>query len=246
MDALRVGRSVRALRIRRGWRQSDLAQAAGIARSVISRIELGRIGVTNLHSVEAVCQALGADLDVRVRWHGEGLDRLLDEEHARLVDRLVRLLRESGWEAAVEVTFSEYGERGSIDVLGWHAATRSLLVGEIKSVVADAQGTLAPIDRKVRLAPRVARSRGWDPATVSKVLVVRDGSTNRRRLADLAATFDAAVPVRNARLRRWLRDPSGSISGLLFLPDAPQKSTRRRRASWQRVNRRGTRTKPSQ
>jgi len=93
--------------------------------------------------------------------------------------------------AAVEATFNVYGERGSVDVLGWHSPTRSLLIGEIKSVVADAQGTLAPLDRKVRHGARIGQDRDWNPDSISSALVVRDGSTNRRRIADLGSTFEA-------------------------------------------------------
>jgi transcriptional regulator with XRE-family HTH domain len=226
-----------ALRIRRGWRQIDLANGSNVARSVISRIELGSIASTRLESVEAVCAALGADLDVRVRWHGEGIDRLLDQAHAGLVERFVDMLSSSGWEVVVEAKFNVYGERGSVDVLGWHARTRSLLIGEIKSVVADAQGTLAPLDRKVRHGARIGQGRGWDPTSVSSALDVRDCSTNRRRIADLGSTFEAALPARGTQFRRWLRKPSGPIAALIFLPDAPQKCTRRNAGSWQRVNR---------
>ena len=246
LDSLRVGRSIRALRIRRGWRQADLATASDVARSVISRVELGAIASTRLESVESLCTALGADLDVRVRWHGEGLDRLLDHAHAGLVERFVDILRGAGWEAAVEATFNVYGERGSVDVLAWHPATRSLLIGEIKSVVADAQGTLGPLDRKARNAAKIGRGRGWEPATWSQVLVLRDGSTNRRRIGDLASTFEAALPARGTEFRRWLREPSGAISALIFLPDAPQKGTRRGAGSWQRVNRPRSRADRSQ
>jgi len=246
LDALRLGRSIRALRIRRGWRQADLAEASGVARSVISRIELGGAAATNLRSIELVGNALAADLDVRIRWHGEGLDRLLDQTHASLVERFVSLLREAGWEVAVEVTFNVYGERGSVDALGWHSETRSLLIGEMKSVVADAQGTLAPFDRKARLGPAIGRGLGWEPLAVSRVLVVRDGSTNRRRIDDLAATFDVALPIRAGAFRRWLRTPSGSVAALVYLPDSPQKGTRRASASWQRVNRARSRQESSQ
>ena len=41
MDALRVGRSIRAIRIRLGWRHADLAEASGVSRSAISRAERG-------------------------------------------------------------------------------------------------------------------------------------------------------------------------------------------------------------
>ena len=246
MDSLRVGRSVRALRIRRGWRQVDLARASDVARSVISRIELGAIASTRLESVESICAALGADLDIRVRWHGEGLDRLLDQEHAGLVERFVALLHEAGWEVAVEVTFNVFGDRGSVDVLGWHEATRSLLIGEIKSVIADAQGTLGPLDRKARLGLRIGQSRSWEPAAVSKLLVVRDGSTNRRRIGELASTFETALPARGAEFRRWMRAPAGAIAALMFLPDAPRKGTRRAGRGWQRVHRPRYRSRGSQ
>lgn len=244
MDALRVGRSIRAIRIRLGWRQADLAEASSVSRSAISRIERGLIDGSTVAALHAICAALGADLDLRVRWHGEGLDRLLDQAHAGIVDRFVALLRAAGWVVAVEATFNEYGERGSVDVLGWRPPTRALLIAEIKSIVADAQGTLMPLDRKARLGTRIGRSRGWDPASVSRVLVVRDGSTNRRRVAELDGTFGASFPMRGRAFARWLRNPSGSVSALVFLPDSLQKSTRRGSGSWHRVNR-PRRTRPT-
>lgn len=234
---MRIGPSFRALRIRRGQRQEDVAAAAGLARATVSRVECGEVASCTVSAIDRLCQALGADLDIRVRWHGEGLDRLLDEAHAGIVNRFLRLLRERGWETAVEVTFNEYGDRGSIDVLGWFPSTRSLLIAEIKSVVADAQGTLAPLDRKERLGAKIGRGRGWDAATVSTVLVVRDGSTNRRRVDALGATFGAAFPVRGVAFRSWLRAPAGSVRALLFLPDNRQKSTGRTPTGRERVTR---------
>ena len=192
---------------------------------------------SDLDRLERICQALGADLDVRIRWRGEALDRLLDEAHATLVDRMVGELRAAGWDAALEVTFNEFGDRGSVDIAAWHPGTRSILIVEVKSVVADAQGTLLPLDRKTRLGTQIGRSRGWEIESVSKLLVIADGSTNRRRVARLASMFDAALPVRNREVRRWLRSPGGAIAGLLFLPDAPTGSVRRRSAARQRVNR---------
>ena len=43
MDSIRLGRGIRALRHRRGWRQEDLAAAAGVSQSEVSRIELGQL-----------------------------------------------------------------------------------------------------------------------------------------------------------------------------------------------------------
>jgi transcriptional regulator with XRE-family HTH domain len=174
MDGLRIGRSVRAIRIHHRWRQADVAERAHVSRSFVSKIERGQIRASDLDRLERVCLALGAELDLRVRWRGEGLDRLLDEAHAILVDRFVRELVASGWEAAVEVTFNHFGDRGSIDIFGWHPTTRSILVVEVKSVVPDSQGTLMPLDRKARLAPVIGHERGRQSTTVSKLLVVAD------------------------------------------------------------------------
>jgi transcriptional regulator with XRE-family HTH domain len=41
MDNVRLGNSYRALRLRRRWRQLDLAAAAGLSREKVSRIERG-------------------------------------------------------------------------------------------------------------------------------------------------------------------------------------------------------------
>ena len=236
MDPLQIGRALRAIRIRLGWRQHDLAERAGVSRAFISKLERGLIARSDLERLERVVRALGASLDIRVRWHGEGLDRLLDEAHAVLVDRFVAELRRAGWTAALEVTFNEYGDRGSIDVLGWHADTRSVLIVEVKSVVPDSQATLMPLDRKARLGAKIARERGWDPVAVSRLLVVGDRTVNRRRVARLATMFDAALPVRGHAVRRWLRKPLGSIPGLMFLSDSPAGSARRTAAGRQRVN----------
>jgi hypothetical protein len=73
----------------------------------------------------AVAEALGATVEFVIRWDGEGLDRLLDEGHATLVDRVVAWLRAHGWEVAVEVSFARAGERGSIDILAWHPVRRA-------------------------------------------------------------------------------------------------------------------------
>ena len=52
-------------------------------------------------------------------------------------------LRALGWEVVLEATFFIRGERGSIDILGWHATSRVVLVIEVKSVVPDIQAMLA-------------------------------------------------------------------------------------------------------
>ena len=92
---------------------------------------------------------------------GPDVERLFDELHAATVEEVIRRLRRQGWVAEPEVTFSVYGERGSIDIPAWHPPAGALLVGEVKTALGDVQATLAAFDRKIRLARRLAYERGW-------------------------------------------------------------------------------------
>jgi transcriptional regulator with XRE-family HTH domain len=230
VDSIRFGRAIRAMRRRRRWRQEDLAAAAGVARATISRIELGQGDRHTVLTLEAVASTVGARVDVRLTWNGEGLDRLLDATHAGLVEVTSRKLESRGWTVAPEVSFAVYGERGSIDILAFHGRTATLLVVEVKSVVPDIQATLATLDRKVRLGPQVARSRGWTPEGTGRLLVIGADRTSRRRVAAHEATFRLALPVRGFDVDRWLRDPKPSppFAGLRFGSGAHQEGTRHR------------------
>lgn len=230
MDLVRFGRGVRALRIRRRMRQKDLAEEAGVSRSIVGRIEIGRFEAVPIGKVDKVTAALGAIADLKVNWNGEALDRLLDRAHAALVDAVVQRLRALGWEVAAEVTFWIRGERGSVDILAWHPRSRIVLVIEVKSIVPDIQGMLASLDRKARLAIEIARGRGWSPLGVGRLLVVGENRTSRRRIDAHAATFVAEYPHRGAAVRAWLRAPviEVPLRGLWFLPNAHSVSTRHR------------------
>jgi hypothetical protein len=119
-----------------------------------------------------------------------------------VTDRVLRLLRHLGWQAATEVSFNVRGDRGTIDNLAFHAPTGSLLVIEIKSVVPDLQAMLGTLDPKGRVAVELARERGWQVNGVSRLLVLPDDRTARRRVESHGATFEAALPARTAEVRR--------------------------------------------
>jgi transcriptional regulator with XRE-family HTH domain len=230
VEVIRFGLGVRALRRRRGWSQAGLADRVGVSRSVIWRIERGRADRVTLATIGRVAAALDGRLELRLLWHGEGLDRLLDAAHARLVDLIVTRLASAGWLVSTEVSFSVQGERGSIDVLAFHPDASSLLVVEVKSVVPDLQAMLMSLDRKGRLAPVLARERGWSASTVNRLLVLPDDRTARRRVDAHDATFRTALPARTVAIRAWMRSPSGTMNGVLFLADAPHTGRRQRRS----------------
>jgi transcriptional regulator with XRE-family HTH domain len=230
VDNVAFGRGFKALRVRKHLRQVDLAAAAGVSRGAIARIEQGHADKVTVETLERLARPLGARVICRLSWNGEGLDRLLDADHAAVVEQVVRLLRASGWLVATEISFNVYGERGSIDVLAFHPTARTLLVIEVKSVVPDVQATLVTLDRKERLAIQVARERGWDAVAVGRLLVVRDDRTARRRIEQHAATFGNAFPDRIARIRAWLRtpEPRAPLSGLWFLSNESRAVARQR------------------
>jgi transcriptional regulator with XRE-family HTH domain len=231
VDVIRFGLGIRALRRKRLWTQQRLASTSGVSRSVIWRIERGQADRVALHTLVRVAAALGARIDVRLLWQGEGLDRLLDGRHASLVESMVKLLTSNEWEVATEVSFNIRGERGSIDILAFHRATGSLLVIEVKSVVPDIQAMLMVIDRKGRLARDIARERGWDVTSVTRLLVLPDDRTARRRVETHAATINASLPARTIEIRRWLHHPGRPRHGVLFVSDARHLSTRHRVSS---------------
>jgi transcriptional regulator with XRE-family HTH domain len=231
MDVIRFGLGIRALRLRRRLTQANLAARSGVSRSVIGRIERGRADRVAVHTLVRVAAELGARVDVRLLWQGEGLDRLLDARHADLVERVVAILTLDGWDVAAEISFNLRGERGSIDILAFRTPTGSLLVVEVKSVVPDLQAMLSGLNRKARLAPDIARERGWRATSVSKLLVLPHDRTARRRVESHAATFQSSLPGRSVEIRRWFRQPTRTMHGVLFVSGAPEAGARHRASS---------------
>lgn len=228
MDAVRFGLGIRAIRRHRGWTQYELAARAGVSQSAVSRAERGDAWRLTVRTLHRVAEALGARAAVRLLWQGEALDRLLDAAHAGLVDQVISLLRAAGWEVIPEATFNHFGERGSIDVLAWHPVHGALLVIEVKSVVPDVQALLSGVDRKERIARKLATERGWSVGSVSRLIVLPEDRTVRRRIEAHAATFELVCPARTRAVRRWIAEPAAALAGLLFLP-ASQGTTARHR-----------------
>jgi len=221
MDDMRVAAAFRAIRIRRRLRQSDVAERAGVHRSTVSRLERGHFGSLPLNTVREIASILDMRVELLPRWRGSDLDRLLNASHSALHESVSRFFRSmAGWEIAPEVSFSIYGERGVIDILAWHAASRSLLVIELKTAIVDVQDLVGTFDRKMRLAARVARERGWEPLTVSGWIVVAATRTNRRRVDEHSSMLRSAFRSGGPAVRAWLRSPSGRVTALSFWTDA--------------------------
>jgi transcriptional regulator with XRE-family HTH domain len=234
MDDHRFGRVVRALRLRRHWRQGDLAAVAGVSQQLISKLEHGHGASLSVIVLRRVAAALEMRLSLNAQWRGSELDRLLDADHAALQARARRLFESQRWLAEVEVTFSRYGERGSIDLLAFYRATRTLVVVEVKTMVADMQSVLRGIDSKARLAREIARERGWQAQHVLPCLLLAEGTTNRRRVV-AAEPLLARFSLRAHAARAWLGRPVAAEGLLVFVPHPPTNQGGGRRAGRQRM-----------
>jgi transcriptional regulator with XRE-family HTH domain len=239
MDALRLGAVFRAVRVRKGWRQIEVARRAGVSRATVSRAERGRTDELMANTLFRIALALDVRLDWVARWRGGELDRMLNAGHAAMHEGVARTLRGQDWVVAPETTFAIYGERGAIDVLAFHPPSGALLVVELKTDIVDVNGLIGAVDRYRRLAPGIARNRGWHPTSVSCWVAVRDTPTNRRRVRAHASVLRAAFPDDGRRMRAWLRRPAGAVSALAFLSDAPNRSISAASSGVQRVRRRG-------
>ena len=61
IDTRHIGRQIRALRIARGWRQNELAEKVGLARSTMSNIESGKRSLT-LKTLKTFCEVFNVDI----------------------------------------------------------------------------------------------------------------------------------------------------------------------------------------
>jgi transcriptional regulator with XRE-family HTH domain len=247
MDDVQVGSVIRAVRIRRGLRQSDVAALAGVSQTMVSDVEAGHLEQMSLRLVRRVGAAVGVSLPLGPRWRGPELVKLLDEKHAAMVGEVVERLRDLGWQAIPEHTFSIQGERGSVDVFAWHPITRAVLVVEVKTMIRDLQDLVSTLDRKRRLGPLLARRLDWRPLLFGTVLVLPGETQARNAVGKHLAVLDAVLPARTIDVRRWLTRPDRDLRGIWFLLNFAGAGSKRASGGPMRVRRRrasGPRKRP--
>ena len=236
MDDGRIGRAIRGVRVRARLRQTDVASLAGVSRATVIALERGSLDRSRVADVRAVATALGMHLDIAIRWQGADLDRLLNAGHAAMHESLAQMFAAlPDWIAIPEVSFSIFGERGVIDIVAWHADTRSLLLVEIKTALGDPQELVGTMDRRTRLASRIVAERGWKPASVGTWVVFVDTRTNRRHVGRHPFLMRSRFPADGRSMRAWLRRPAGAISALSFWSDVASSDLVRRVVSPRRV-----------
>lgn len=230
----------RAVRIRRGWRQQDVSERAGVHRTVISNIERGHLESVSVGTILAVARALEIQVSFTARWHAGDLDRLLNGRHAQLHESVARWFAEElpDWVLDPEVSFSIYGERGVIDILAWHPGYRALIVIELKTDTVEINQLIGQMNQRRRLAREIARDRGWDPVSISTWVIVASGRTNRARLAAHRTVLRNAFPLDGRSMQGWLRRPDRSMAALSIWERRKPGSAKVELAARRRVTRR--------
>lgn len=214
-----VGRLFRIVRIRHGWRQEDVAAKCRLDRSTIGRIECGEIDRFHVATLRRHATALGFRLEMSVTGRGGEAAQLLDEEHAAIVECVAAELTASGWIPEPEASFSEFGERGRVDVLAHDPRSGELLVVEVKTELVDLQQLFGSLNIKSRLAQRVASHRGWHVRSVSVMLALANTTAIRAIVAKHPTLF-GAYTVRSRGIGSWLADPTQAARLLWFVPPA--------------------------
>jgi len=226
-DDERLGQLLHLLRREARVTQRQLGRLAQIPREDVMRIENGRAGQVRFERLRAVFDALGGRARVSAWWNGAAADRLLDQRHAGVLEAALRVVARRTFLVASEVTFSDYGERGSVDLLGLHEATGMALIGEVKASIGSLEETNRVLDVKVRLGAKITRSRfGVSPQAISRVLILPEDRTIRRVIAAHAATMRSIYPADSRQFRAWLHHPANPISAIWFLSEVAPSDPR--------------------
>lgn len=224
MKDQQVGRLFRLLRVRKGWRQEDAAAEAGISRKIAQKIEHGLVGTASLELVRKYAAAFELQVDIVVLGRGGDLARTIDEEHAMIVEQLATLVTACGWIVEPEASFNHYGDRGRMDILAYHPATRTLLIIEVKTVLTDLQEMFGSMNVKRRVAPNVARERSWEVKQVGSLLAIASSSASRQIVRQHETLF-APFITGDAAIRRWIKQPVGGVPMLLWVAAPPAKKS---------------------
>jgi transcriptional regulator with XRE-family HTH domain len=195
LDAGRIGRELRELRLGLGVSQAAVARVVGVSRSVVSDLERGDTSV-GLEIRRRTAIAVGADL--RVSIYPGARPMLHDAAHARIIERILRR-RDRRWHAELEATVPG-PFRASTDVRLSKPGTVVLI--EVETHVHDWEATIR------RAFEKRERVIGGGPTgtRVVAVLCLPPTRHHRRLLADLAESVRATFPASPELARRSLED----------------------------------------
>jgi transcriptional regulator with XRE-family HTH domain len=169
-----AGSKIREERLRRRWTLAELADRAGISRSLVAALESG--GVVSLDTYARVAVALGlrAELDAVDPRHRHRGRPQTDFVHAAMGELEAGRLRSFGFRVAVDEPYQHYQFAGRADVVAADLEQRALLHLENRTRYPDLQEAIGSYNAKRsfladELAERWQVTGGW--RSVAHVMV---------------------------------------------------------------------------
>ena len=219
------GAMIRSARKSRGWTQEELGSRCRLSRSGIAAIESG--GNTGIETLARVCDALDGELVIEARFPFAGTGRpQLDRGHAKCVGFVRRLLESAGYDCATEQEVLDGAWRGWIDLVGYQAALRRLVIVEVKTELHDVGALDRQVNRYVRLCLAVAARNGWSVAEIVVIVVVLATTANDAFLVANREVLGAAFPIRGRVAVACLLD-GGPVRARMLLMLDPRRRGRR-------------------
>lgn len=228
-----VGSSVAELRAILGWSQVELARRIDVSQSWVSRVERGSLESLSFDDAERLVEAMGARLVVRVDTPFlADRQRQRDPAHAETVAYVARRLKVHEWLVLTEVEVGGDRSRGWIDILAFHPASGRLLVIEVKTEVRDLGAIQRALGWYEREAWGAARRAGWEPRSVTGVLMLLATEVVDARVRANRLAFEEAFPVRATALAAVLAGAAaeGAVRRAVVMVDP-----RSRRRRWLRA-----------
>jgi transcriptional regulator with XRE-family HTH domain len=217
------GRSARVARLALDVTQQSVADAAGISRSFLARIEGGR-GNPSLRVVERIADALGQRVELSVTlpvFLATPIHR--DLVHARCVAAIGRRLTAAGWLITREVDVSDGRFHGWIDLLAYHPVTRTLLVIEVKAQLLDIGAMQRQVGWYERRALAAGRSQGWTPRSSMTWLVGLASDELDRAINAERDLFAVEFPGRAADMLRVVAGSPGRGRAVALVDPASKR-----------------------
>jgi hypothetical protein len=191
--AQHVGASIERIRLGAGLSKTDLARAASIHPSHLTRIERGDV-VASVPVLTAISVALGCDLSIRL--FADVGPSIHDRHQAPMIEALLRVLPAGRWRPRLEVAVSQ-PRRGVIDMTLDDRAAPLTVAAEFQSMIGRVEETIRwQAEKADGLAE--AQAQGGLPRQVDRLLVLRSTSDTRSLIDRFELTFATAYPARSA------------------------------------------------
>lgn len=214
----RLGREIRASRLRRKLTQAQAAARARISRSTWSRIENGRGAGQTIDAWQRVGLAVGRPLRIDFGSDPEE-SATSDGGHLEGQELILRLMRATGHRRFVELPTRPADSRRAIDIVALDDRRRSMLVVQVWNTFGDLGSAVRGFDRELAATAEVAAGMGFPDATITGCWAVVDNRANRALVARYPEFFATRFPGSSFAWARAIRTgaPPPQAAGIVWL-----------------------------